>query len=150
MELTLLLAADYANTTADGKLNVMGIFKNIKTLKFPAVQPEMYLVMQLEASPAEYGRTFNLRVKLLDEDAVKSLVNINIKRTVPHGKGGHVVHQNVLARLNGVRFPTAGTYEFSVLVDNDVKGTLAINLEQIDPSQLPQQDQGDTPDMSMN
>lgn len=152
MELSLLLAADYANTTADGKLNVMGIFKNIKTLRFPATQPEMYLVMQLEASPAEYDRAYTLSVKLLDEDAIKALVDININRTVPRGKDGQVVHQNVLARLNGVKFPRAGTYEFSVLVDNDVKGTLAIDIQQIDASQMPRRPDADTDpsDLSLN
>ena len=32
----MLLAADYANVTGDGKLNVMGVFREINALNFPA------------------------------------------------------------------------------------------------------------------
>jgi len=53
MDLTYLLAADYANITRDGKLNVMGIFSIINAPGFPAVHPQMYLVAQLTAGPFE-------------------------------------------------------------------------------------------------
>ncbi len=35
MKLLLILAADYANITGDGKLNVMGIFRDINAYIFP-------------------------------------------------------------------------------------------------------------------
>ena len=36
MELLTILAADYANIAEGGKLNVMGIFRNIYAATFPA------------------------------------------------------------------------------------------------------------------
>jgi hypothetical protein len=48
MELLTILAADYANIAQGGKLNVMGIFRNINALKFPAKHSSMTLVVKLE------------------------------------------------------------------------------------------------------
>lgn len=131
MYVSLILTADYANTTADGKLNVMGIFSTLRTNKFPAAHPEMYLVAQLLAGPAEYGRNYEFRIKLLDEDATREIVNIAMPRVVPKGTNGKEVRQDVIVRLNHLVFPRAGTYEFSLLIDNDVKATKAIEVEQV-------------------
>jgi hypothetical protein len=126
---TLFLVADYANLTNDGKLNVMGIFTRLMATGFPTTHPEMFLVSQVTASPAEYGRPFKLAFKLLDEDA-KPLVDIGFDQVVPHGQAGEEVNINTLVRLNNVVFPKPGAYEFSVLVDWDVKQTLSIQVVQ--------------------
>ena len=131
MELTLLLIADYANTTADGKLNVMGIFESITAASFPATHSEMYLITRFTAGPAEYGRTFKMDVKLINEDASQELVNFAIENMVPRAQNGQDAHLNHLLRLNNVTFPAPGFYEFSVLVDNDLKGTLAVEVKSL-------------------
>ena len=59
MEIPFLLVADYANITVEQKLNVMGIFGNIGASQFSFMHPEMYLVAQLKARPAEYERKLN-------------------------------------------------------------------------------------------
>lgn len=138
MYISLLLIADYANTTADGKLNVMGIFSNLRSNKFPVQHPEMYLIAQLIASPAEYGRTYELCLKLLDEDATQELVNITMTRTIPKGSNGQQVRQDVIVRLNNLQFQRPGTYEFSILIDKDLKGTKTIEVETLPmPPALP-------------
>jgi len=55
MKLTLFLAADYANITREGKLNVMGIFNDIYARTFPARHSSMHLVAKLGAELGEYG-----------------------------------------------------------------------------------------------
>lgn len=131
MELTLLLIADYANTTADGKLNVMGIFESITAASFPATQSEMYLITRFAAGPAEYGRNFKMDVTLINEDASQELVNFAVENTVHRAQHGQDAHLNHLFRLNNVTFTAPGTYEFSVLVDNDLKGTLAVDVKSL-------------------
>ena len=76
MECTLLVMAEYANVTNDGKLNILGIFDNINDSQFPTVFPEMYLIVRLTAGSPEYGREFQLSVKLLNQDATQELVNV--------------------------------------------------------------------------
>ena len=115
MLLDLLLIADYVNTTADGKLNVMGIFNSIHSTKFPTAHPEMFLVAKLSADPSEYGTKKKLAVKLLDEGGklMASLLEREIE--IPHGKEGKVEIRQLL-KLTGLVFPQSGAYQFSLLV----------------------------------
>jgi hypothetical protein len=53
MKQLLFLAADYANITGDGKLNVMGIFNDIYSFNFPARHSSMHLVARLGAELSE-------------------------------------------------------------------------------------------------
>jgi len=69
VEVPLLLVADYANVTDNGKLNVMGIFQRLHAREFPARHPVMQLVIKLVAGPGEYGESRRLTVRLLDADA---------------------------------------------------------------------------------
>ena len=131
MELQILLIADYANTTGDGKLNVMGIFQNIFAASFPVAHPEMYLIAQFTAGPAEHGRKRKIEIALLDEDAAEELVSFSADLEIPQGAGGQRVNVPFLLRLVNTHFPRPGTYEFTVLVDNDEKGSLPIQVEQL-------------------
>ena len=141
MELVFLHIADYANLTKDDKLNIMGIFSAINAVTFPASHPEMHVVAQLAADPAEYGRQFQVTIKLLDEDASQELVNFTAPASVPHGRGTRVT-MNFTLRLVNIVFPAPGTYEFVVLVDGDQKGSASLYVNEVQqPSPLP----GDAP-----
>src|SRR5258708_34223328 len=87
MELAFLHIADYASVTKDDKLNVMGIFSAINAPSFPAPHPEMHVVAQLAADPAEYGRQFQVTIKLLVENASHELANFNAPAQVPKEHG---------------------------------------------------------------
>ncbi len=128
MDLRVLLVADYANVSKEGKLNVMGIFTNITASKFPAFHAEMWLIAMLSAAPAEYGTTRKLTVKLLNEDATVEIMRWSRDMVVPQGTAGRRVEMNQVVRLVGLEFPSKGAYQFSFLVDNDEKGTLVIDL----------------------
>ncbi len=132
-----MLVSDYANTTGDGKLNVMGIFGSITAISFPTTHPEMYVIAQLAASPAEYTRAFKFELKLMDEDGLQ-IGNIITDAVVPVPETGRYIRLNHVLRLVNITFPKPGEYEFVVLVDNDVKGTLSIEVNQA-ASQQPQQ-----------
>lgn len=129
MEMLVLLCADYANIAEGGKLNVMGIFRNIRSASFPARHPEMHLIIKLSVSPAEYGQTRKLTVKLMDDDATTELVNFSRDIEIPQTVGRQKPEINQILKLRDIMFPKPGTYQFSVLVDNDEKGTLPIEVE---------------------
>jgi len=134
MELNFLLIADYANLSIDQKLNVMGIFESIQSAAFPMTHPEMYVVLRLEAGAAEYGRAFKLSVKLMDEDAGNSPVDLSFEVTVPTPpQRGSTVRVQPILRLSNTVFQKPGTYQLSVLVDGDENGTLALYVHQFQP-----------------
>jgi len=128
MRLLTLLAADYANVSKEGKPNVMGVFTEIYAEQFPVRHSSMYLVMSLEASPAEYDQQRELRVKLITEDGRLEIVDWHATLNVPRGSGGRRVQINHILRLQDIVFPAAGDYQFSVLVDNDEKGSLPMQV----------------------
>jgi len=131
MRQLLLLAADYANITGDGKLNVMGIFNDINAFSFPARHPSMHLVAKLGAELGEYGQTRDFTVKLLDEDG-NQIMDISGQLEIPKGEKGRKPEVNVILGLKDVVFPKPGTYQFVILVDKDHKGELTLYVNKLD------------------
>jgi hypothetical protein len=131
MEVSVFIAADYANLTNDGKMNVMGIFTSIRATKFPAAHNEMYLILQLVADPSEYDREFEVNVRLINEDASETPVDINLSGKVPHNEEGRRVDIVQLFRLQRIVFSRPGIYEFKVRIDRDHKVSLPLYVEQI-------------------
>ncbi|MCC7207014.1 MAG: hypothetical protein IT323_06890 [Anaerolineae bacterium] len=127
MELTFLVIADYATATPDGKLTLVGIFTEIRASAFPARHGALHLVAQLLASPHEYGRQFALEFKLVDEDG-QLVMSLPVSAQVPHGDKGQRVYLNNMVRLENIVFPKPGRYEFAILVDHDLKGTLPFEV----------------------
>jgi hypothetical protein len=126
-----LLAADYANLTGDGKLNVMGIFREINAPIFPARHSSMHLVVKLLPELGEYGEKRNLIVKLLDPDGVE-IMSVLGEIQVPVGTQGRAPEVNVILELKDIVFQQAGPYSFVILVDKDHKGDLPIYVNKIE------------------
>ena len=131
MRLLLLLAADYANVTGEGKLNVMGIFGEIRAPSFPTRHPSMHLVVKLVAELGEDGQTRHLTVKLLDTDGA-TIMALSGQVQVPRGEQGIRPEVNAIFELRDVVFPKAGPYQFVVLVDKEYKGDLPLLARQVE------------------
>lgn len=127
MQVALLLAADYANVAQGGKLNVMGIFDNIRAQTFPARHASMHLVVKLAADPGEGGQTRTITILLVDEDGGE-MMRMSNDLQVPPQTGGRRPEMNFIMELRDLMFPRPGTYEFAVQVDRDTKATHAIHV----------------------
>lgn len=127
MQVALLLAADYANVAQGGKLNVMGIFDNIRAQTFPARHASMHLVVKLASDPGEGGQMRAITILLLNEDGGEML-RMSQDIEVPPHSGGRRPEMNFIMELRDVVFPTPGIYEFVVQVDRDTKATHPIHL----------------------
>ena len=130
MELLTILAADYANIAEGGKLNVMGIFRNINGTIFPTRIPSMHLVIKLGAELGEYGQTRELTIKLFDPDG-KEVVVITGPIEVPNAKNAQRPEVNAVLELRDIVFQTPGRYQFCVIVDKDHKGALSLDVFQV-------------------
>ena len=130
MEVPLALLADYANVSQDGKLNVMGVFDRIFAREFPAVHPEMRLVMTFAAGPAEKGSEKQIELKLLDADGMVKL-HLTTQLTVPAESPDPTVQANHIVRLTGLVFEHPGRYQFSILVNGDEKKVVAFTVEHL-------------------
>lgn len=138
MKPLLFLAADYANITGDGKLNVMGVFNDIFSFNFPARHSSMHLVGKLGAELGEYGQTRNFTIKLLDEDG-NQVMDISGQFEIPKGERGRKPEVNLILELKDVIFPKPGIYQFVLLVEKDHKSELSLYVNQIEAPKPPRE-----------
>ena len=120
MRLTLGLLADAANTTAEGKLNILGEFNVIASPQFPFTLASLTLVFRLEADGSESDdHTFHVR--LLDEDnnLVRPIADGKISLSVASGYEGIPRRVQGVLPISLASFDQPGTYTFDILVDNE-------------------------------
>ena len=132
MDVALALLADFANQSADGKLNVLGVFDVIYAEKYPAVHPEMKLVIRFRMHPAEIGESKRIQIQLRDDQGRK-LMELEGQITVPAPEGhrsGEMISADSILGINGLQLEAPGTYEFVILVNGDVKASVPVKAVQ--------------------
>ncbi|MGH7576354.1 MAG: DUF6941 family protein [Longimicrobiales bacterium] len=127
MQVKLALLADYANVTAEGKLNILGVFDHINVNDVPAVHPQMHLILRIEAHPAERDRTHNVEIRLHDPDG-QTVFEVK-GDIVPHGMPGQTIATNQILTLNNLQLAKTGGYTFVVFVNNDLKTEVPLGVE---------------------
>ena len=127
MHVTLAVLADYANVTAEGKLNILGIFDRINLVQVPSVHPQMHLVLRLEAHPAERDRAQRIEIRLHDPER-STIFDVN-GEIVPHGEGGQPISTNQILTLNNLQLEKIGAYNFVVFINGDLKAELPLHVE---------------------
>jgi hypothetical protein len=114
---------DHALVGQDGKLSMLGIFRNISVSSLPAQHPRMYLVAVLGLDPGSH----DVVVRLLRPDGVP--VMQEAPRISVHAVPGQDV--NVIVELNNLGFTTYGTHRFDLEVDGSTVGSLPVGVSQI-------------------
>ena len=127
MQVKVALLADYANVTAEGKLNILGIFDRINLMQVPVVHPQMHLILRLEAQPHERERPHPIEIRLHDPEGITIFeVNGDI---VPHGDGPQASSTNQILTLNNLQLQKIGAYAFRIYIDNELKAELPLFVE---------------------
>lgn len=122
MDVPLAVLADAANAAADGRLNILGIFGEIRSSQFPAIHPAAVLVFQLRARRSEQGNHARVIVRMMDLDSV--LAEIEGEFVIPSGKEPGDVIMNQIFSLQMLTLPRAGDYAFHILVNGDEKNVV--------------------------
>jgi hypothetical protein len=148
MQIKLALLADYANVTAEGKLNILGIFDRITVHELPAVHPQMHLILRLEAHTAERNRSHNIEIRLHDPDG-DTVFEVK-GDMVPHGAPGVTSATNQILTLNNLQLSKVGGYNFVVFVNNDLKAEIPLGVEQGQPAPGPAPGGGSKAPREMN
>jgi hypothetical protein len=122
-EIKLAALCDHALVGQDGKVSLMGIFRNISVSGLPAQHPRMFLVaiLGLEVGP------HSVVVKLLRPDGQQAMPNppeISV-----HAAAGQDV--NVIVELNNMSFTTYGMHKFQLTVDGNAIGDLPVAIVQM-------------------
>lgn len=125
MEVRMAFLADAANVTDSGKLNVLGIFNRVFSDTFPYQHPHMQCVVRFEASAAEFGKTKEIEISLVNSDG-KMVGTMKGKAQVPKPEAGSRASVELILGLNNVPFESPGDYEFSVLVGGEQKWSIPV------------------------
>lgn len=131
MELSYAFVADSAQYV-DGKLYALGgDFDTIVAPKFPATHPALALVLKLRVQPLECARRHQLRVALIDADGkpIQNEIKLEFEPQVDSQHPSRAVGVGLVTNYLVLKFPTAGSYAFHVLVDDIELGTLPFYTE---------------------
>lgn len=129
MEIALAAVCDDARERPDGKLDLVGIFNELRAPGFPAVQERMTVVLAIAWSPAESGRQ-PIRADLIDADE-QLILTIQGHTEVPEVQNDtSVPHTRLVMPLEKVVFPHAGRYWFRLTAAGEQHRTCSIFVGQ--------------------
>ena len=127
MEVTNSFIADAANLSADGKLNVIGVFENIAATNFPILHGALSLIFGLGVAPDDIQAEWRISVRLITEDGNTILGPIQFN-FVPPQLGPHRGTIWQVLNLQNVPFPEPGAYEFLVEIDGRAAKAIPLNM----------------------
>ena len=130
MDVPIFLLADYANRTADKKLNVLGIFNQINTRKFPARHRLLYLIIRVGAEYGEFDTLHDISVPFIDQDGNKlgeQKGKIEIRTPERPGRG----YADIIMEIGDLILEKPGRYEFKVIINKDVKAIAPLDVVQL-------------------
>ena len=123
------LLADYAMVSQDGKLSIIGIFERIFAMKCPVTHPHMCLVLSFEADSADAGKKQKLQFQLIDADGTLQL-DFGGDLVVASTASGAVLRFNHIVNLNGVVIKEFGSYQFKVLINEEVCASIPLKISE--------------------
>jgi len=130
MEVPLLVLADYANVSIEGKLNILGIFSNVNASALPFTLAQMQIVFMLRYAPIERGQTKEVDVRLEGPDGE---LLIGFKTTLPLPADAPLsgdVPQVI--SLNGLTFTRYGDHALHVLVNGEPKARVGFTVKPLE------------------
>ncbi len=133
MEIVLAALADAANTSKDGKLNLMGLFDTLFAGAMPVTHPSMQLVLRIRAEPSETDRQHELEIRCMDEDG-QELFKVAGEFSV-QGAPGKAATFNHVVGISNLTFQKFGGYTLPIFINRDLKRT--VELEVVKAEGLP-------------
>ena len=126
-DIRLAALCDHALVGQDGKVSILGVFRNISVSGLPAQHPRMFLVAILGLDAGTHG----VVVRLRRPDGGQAMPN------PPELSVNAVAGQdvNVIVELNNLSFTTFGTHRFDLEIDGEAAGALPVSIVQMQSPQ---------------
>lgn len=135
MKVLYSLVCEDANVRSDGRMDVHGVFHELLAPGFPAQQDHLVLVAVLEWEEGESG-TQRFSIDLLDPSN-SPCGTLNVETDVlPRGTRMAPPRTPLVFPIEGAVFPSAGSYEFVLRLDEARERLAGLHLIQ-EPSLRP-------------
>ena len=135
MHVKYAIIANAAIPAGGGKWTIVGTFNTVRSQRFPAIHPQIALLIRIEGHHSEAGK-HQLRVDFVDE--LGQLVNGQSSGTEfaldPNAVlAGTPVTAEILAGFpNGIQLPKAGNFDFAIHVDDTYQDSVPLYVRQVD------------------
>lgn len=114
VKLNFLHVCDYVSFS-EGKLNILGIFKNINSNSVPVIHPQMFAVVNVKISKSgKYKQSLKMVNEIDQTEIFKQDFDLNIE--IPKGKKQAEV--GTVAQLNNINFINFGKYKIQVFIND--------------------------------
>ena len=133
IKLNFLHVCDYASFSVGGKLNILGIFKNINTPKVPVVHPQLFVVTNITITKPNNAGNYKEIIKIVDnegDDILKPL-EFNLKPSSNKerpGKKKKDIQIGVVAEINNIQFSKEGNYKVQVNINGKLIGETSLTV----------------------
>jgi|SRR5215212_4388874 len=131
VDATLTVAADNANVSTDGKLNIIGVFQEFTPQRFPAMVPQIALVISWDAEPVEFGSQKDVHISFMGPDPDERLSLPPVQLTIPEApRPGEraIVHQ--ILNIQGLPLLRSGPHAFFVVVGGETKARVPLYVRE--------------------
>jgi hypothetical protein len=127
LKVLFAVLADYSNVTQEGKINILGIFDIIHAPQFPAVHPEMQLVLRLEADVSERNQQKDVEVRLIDDRGEK-ILTLHGRIAVRDTKADALLFYTQVLVLQSIVFSRPGDYQFDIYIDGNKRHSTPLKV----------------------
>jgi hypothetical protein len=107
-----LLFCSGKSSDINGNVTLSGIFDSIVAESFPTSRPDLLITAQLRAKRAVVNKELVVKMTVNVDDEV--VVNAELKQPITVEKGNGCTFD---FNLQGMPFPSAGTYAFKLYID---------------------------------
>jgi hypothetical protein len=121
------ILCDEADERPDGRIDVRGIFHQLYAPAFPAQQERMVAVVNLEWDSEETGR-IDFRIDMLDPSGSPAITISGHTDVGPRTEYEAPPQSRIIIPLEGVVFPTEGSYELELHVNGARFGIAPLHL----------------------
>ncbi len=128
MDITFALLADAANVSAEGKLNILGVFSTLSASSTPVVHPQLVLVLKVEAGVEEVGVSHQLKITLKNEGNSEIAALPEFTFELPRMGFHNAPDSNLILVINGTVFPSFGRYYFDLALDGKTSHQIPIEV----------------------
>jgi hypothetical protein len=131
MRVDLAVLADYATTTQDQKLVIVGVFDTILLTELPAAHRSLHLALRVCFGPADSG-PHTLVVRLVDPDGHEIIpaLKAGFSADIPDDSDAEGALQMVL-EIGNVPFTVAGPHAVDILLDDRYEETVPFRIKKI-------------------
>ncbi len=120
MEIDLAVLADAANVTADNKVNLMGIFRNLATPVMPVLLPSFYLALTftVEENELDTVHNFNILFKNSNNEILQEVGKGEFRIGAQNNYNYPML--NLLIAISNFQMAEYGTYWFEIIFDGEL------------------------------